>query len=152
MIKIQKSKTADTRTCNFTTVSKETLLESSYQHIRDVVEGFVYFCDLIGESAARHDWTKIKGIDQFHADFITGFATQEWYANHKQVERHHIGTPDGVRDDVNIVDLLEHIVDCVMAGKARSGAVFPIELPNELLQKIVKNTVDLLASNIEVEE
>jgi hypothetical protein len=152
MIKIQKSQTADTRTCDFTKVSKETLLESSHQHIRDVREGFIYFGELIGMAASKHDWTKISGIDQFHVDFTTGFKTQDWYTMHKKEERHHIGVPEGVRDDVNIVDLLEHIIDCVMAGKGRSGAVFPIELPNELLQKIVKNTVDLLASNIEVED
>lgn len=152
MIKIQKSKTADTRSCNFSNVSKATLLSSSYQHIHDVRNGLMFFTDMIMIAGHKHDETKLYAIDSFHADFVTGFKTQDWYTMHKEVERHHIGSPDGVRDDVNIVDLLEHIVDCVMAGMGRTGEVFPIELPNELLQKIVKNTVELLKSQIEVDE
>jgi len=36
MIVIRKSETADTRTCDFANVTKETLLKSSVQHIGDV--------------------------------------------------------------------------------------------------------------------
>ena len=43
MIKINKSKTADTRTCDFTKVSRETLLLSTLQHLRDVNQGFEFF-------------------------------------------------------------------------------------------------------------
>ena len=36
MISIQQSQTADTRTCDYANVTKETLLASSKQHISDV--------------------------------------------------------------------------------------------------------------------
>lgn len=152
MIKIKKSETADTRTCDFTKVSKDTLIESSHQHIRDVMSAMEFFAEKVDISAAVHDWTKITNMDQFHSDFTTGFETHVWYDEHKKSERHHLDSPDGIRDDVNIVDLLEHICDCVMAGKARSGTVRPVQLSDELLQKIVKNTVDLLASQVKVVE
>lgn len=42
------------------------------------------------------------------------------------------------------------IENCVMAGMARSGEVYPLELPDELLQRAFQNTVELLKSNVEV--
>lgn len=42
-IRIHPSKTADTRSCDFATVSKETLLASSRQHIGDVGKGIAFF-------------------------------------------------------------------------------------------------------------
>lgn len=68
------------------------------------------------------------------------------------LNRHHLNEPDGIREDVNLVDVLDFIADCVMAGMARSGSVYPLELPNELLQKAFQNTVELLKSNVQVEE
>ena len=43
MIKIQKSSTADTRTCDVSKVTKDQLLESSLQHIEDVKKGMQSF-------------------------------------------------------------------------------------------------------------
>jgi len=43
------------------------------------------------------------------------------------------------------------IVDCVCAGKARSGEVRPIEINDEILKKAVANTVKLIDENTEVE-
>lgn len=54
MIKIQQSATADTRTCDFTKVTKETLLESSRQHIRDVREAHQFFSRKIAEAMLNH--------------------------------------------------------------------------------------------------
>jgi hypothetical protein len=39
-IRIKESKTADSRTCNYSSVTKELLLESSKQHISDIKKGF----------------------------------------------------------------------------------------------------------------
>ena len=55
-----------------------------------------------------------------------------------------------VHDDITLVDVIEHVVDCVMAGMARSGNVYDIELPNEVLQLAVKNTVELLKKNTHI--
>ena len=151
-ITIQESKSADTRSCDVTKVSKEVLLAASHQHIGDVKKGLAFFSAMLGEAAAAHDSTKLSDIDWFFSDFKTGFKTTGWWDKHRKVERHHIGSPDGIRDDVNLVDVMEYIVDCVMAGKARTGTVFPLTLPDAVLQKAFKNTADLLANNVEVDK
>jgi hypothetical protein len=102
-------------------------------------------------SGIQHDSDKIEDIGQFHADFLTGFKSTIWWDNHRKINRHHINIADGVREDVNLVDVLEHIVDCVMAGKARTGTVYPLHLPQELLEKAFQNTVELLKNQVEVE-
>ena len=150
MITISPSPTADTRTCDFTKVSIETLLESSRIHISDVTKGMEFFRRLLLVAADVHDFDKIESIDAFHADFVTGFKQTGWWDNHRKVNRHHLNAADGIPDDVNLVDVLDHIVDCVMAGMARSGSVYALELPNEVLQRAFQNTVELLKQNVTV--
>lgn len=150
MIKIEQSKTADTRTCDWSKVTKETLLESSKQHISDIRKGLSFFSNKISEAAEMHDFDKLTEIDWFHEDFKTGFKKTGWWDNHRKVNRHHIDKSDGIPEDVNLIDVLDHITDCVMAGMARNGSVYELKLPNELLQKAFNNTVELLKNNIEV--
>lgn len=148
MIAIKTSATADTRTCDFANTTKETLLLSSRQHIGDVVKALAFFSSKLVEAAGEHDYDKLTAIDQFHADFITGFKQTGWWDNHRKIHRHHLGQPDGVPENVNLVDLLEYISDCVMAGMARSGSVYDLKIDNELLQKSFRNTVELLKSQV----
>jgi hypothetical protein len=152
MITVTKSPTADTRTCDFKNTSKETLLASSRQHISDVVKALAFFAGKLTEAAGEHDYDKLTAIDQFHADFVTGFKQTGWWDNHRRIHRHHIDKPDGVPKDVNLLDVLEHIADCVMAGMARSGSVYELKLSNELLQAAFQNTVTLLKSQVQVDE
>lgn len=151
MIKIQKSSTADTRTCDFSKVTKEQLLEASRHHIKDVAKGLAFFSSLLTVAAGEHDYDKLTNINGFHADFLTGFKDQSWWHNHKRIHRHHLDKAEGVPGDVNLLDVLEHIADCVMAGMARSGHVYELNLPPELLLEAFKNTVDLLKAQVEVE-
>jgi len=150
MIEIKKSETADTRTCDFSKVSKETLLVSSRQHIGDIVKALAFFQSKITIAAGEHDYDKLTSIDWFHSDFITGFEQTGWWDNHRKLHRHHLNAEDGVPPDVNLLDVLEHIADCVMAGMARSGTVYELKLTDELLQKAFKNTVDLLKGEVTV--
>lgn len=150
MICITKSQTADTRTCDFTNVTEETLLASSKQHLGDVRKGFDFFIEKMNESCTHHDHDKISDIAGFHCDFITGFKQTTWWDNHKKVNRHHIAVDDGIRDDVNLIDVMDFIVDCVMAGMGRSGSVYPLALPDTLLQKAFQNTVEMLKNQIKV--
>ena len=152
MIKIEKSETADTRTCDFSKVTQETLLSSSRQHINDVLRGMAFFSEMLFRAAERHDRDKITGIDQFHADFVTGFEQHEWWDNHRRVNRHHLQQADGVPADVNLVDVLDMIVDCVMAGMARSGSVYDVKIDADVLQRAFKNTVELLKSQVVVRQ
>lgn len=151
MIIIQKSPTADTRSCDFSKVSQEQLLASSHQHIGDVQRVMMVLVQGMCEAAQSHDWTKISNIREFHDDFKTGFETQEWYKMHKAVERHHIASDDGVRPNVNLVDVMEHIVDCVVAGIARTGEVTPLKVSSETLQLAFQNTVEIVKAQVRLE-
>ena len=151
MIEIKKSQTADTRTCDPKTVAKETLLASSIQHIGDVGKGIAFFAGKLTEAASVHDYDKLSAIDWFHADFQTDILKPDgWLDNHYKIHRHHLDKATGCPDDVNLIDVLEHIADCVMAGMGRAGNVFPIKLTDEQLQRAVVNTVALLKEQITV--
>ena len=150
MIEISTSPTADTRTCDYARVSKETLRDSSAQHIQDVGAALAFFSTMLTASAVRHDTDKLTDIDGFHADFLTGFAVTTWWDRHRRLNRHHLQQDDGIPVDVNLIDVLDFIADCVMAGMARSGSVYPLSLPAELLERAFQNTVTLLKSQITV--
>jgi len=151
-IVIKKSETADTRTCDWSKVSPEQLLRSSKSHIDDVKKGLKYFSNQLTLAGEKHDHDKISDIEGFHEFFSTGFKSENWYKTHKKVNRHHVADSDGVPKDVNLVDVIEYVVDCIMAGVARSGHVYTLELPNELLQQAFQNTVTKLKEVVELEE
>ena len=151
MITIQKSETADTRTCDYANVSKDTLLASSKQHISDVRRALNFFMAQVCAAGQRHDTDKITDIDGFHADFLTGFQRTEWWDRHRKLNRHHLAQDDGIPEDVNLIDVLDFIADCVMAGMARSGSVYPLKLSPELLERAFQNTVELLKQQVVVE-
>jgi hypothetical protein len=52
---------------------------------------------------------------------------------------------------VNLIDVLEMICDCVCAGMARSGNVYPVNISSEILQKAVKNTVEMCIKSVGIE-
>jgi len=154
MIRVQKSPTADTRTCDVSQVTKDLLVNSSKIHRRDVDLGLKFFESLLESAGFTHDLDKLSDIDSFFADFREGFKEghTSWWDKHRKINRHHLNMPDGVPDNVNLVDVIEHVVDSVMAGLARSGEVYPIKLPDELLQKAVANTQKLLEEHVQVVE
>jgi len=152
MIRVRKSPTADTRTCDFANVSKETLLASSKQHIRDVQEAMQFFSARLAKAMLDHDRDKLTDIDTFHRDFVTGFQRTEWWDHHRRINRHHLLQEDGIPGDVNLIDVLDFIADCVMAGMARSGSVYPLILSPELLERAFQNTVELLKKQIVLDD
>jgi hypothetical protein len=121
-------------------------------HIDDVRRGMEFMTSRLLKSVEVHDHDKISGITDFHANFATGFAQRNWLDNHYKVNRHHLKESAGVPEDVNLLDVLEMVVDCVMAGMSRSGDIFPIVIPPEVLQKAIDNTVSLLKSEVEVDD
>lgn len=66
----------------------------------------------------------------------------EWYQLHVNSERHHLLSR--CPEDVNLLDVVEMIVDCVCAGKTRSGEVRDLEISTDILEKALKNTVKLV--------
>jgi hypothetical protein len=152
LIHIQPSKTADTRICDPTQVTKQTLFDSSVQHIGDVHSGIEFFRDMLTRAAYNHDDDKISDIDGFHRDFVTGFKQTEWWDAHRKLNRHHLGESDGVPGDVNLIDVLDMIVDCVMAGMGRSGSVRELDIKPEVLMLAFKNTAKLLEAHVVVDQ
>ena len=149
-IEIQMSPTADTRTCDFANVTRETLFASSVQHIHDVQRGLAWFQRSLAEAAINHDTDKLTDIDGFHADFLTGFAQTGWWDRHRMLNRHHLQQDDGVPEDVNLIDVLDFITDCVMAGMARSGSVRSLEIDPAILMRAFQNTAALLERHVTV--
>ena len=152
ILKIRESKTADTRTCDVSKVTKDTLIKSSLQHIEDVQKGMAFFIMMMKQAASKHDYTKLTGINQFFEDFKTGFKTQNWYEMHKTTERHHLSIRGVIPEDVNLIDVIEYIVDGAMAGMARSGKYRKEDISKDLLKRAFDNTIELLLSEIEIVE
>lgn len=150
MIPVKKSPKADTRTCDVSTVTKEQLISSSIQHINDVAMALAFFSGKLAEAAVAHDRDKLTEIDWFYANFKTSFTDKDWWDNHRKIHRHHLNYEDGLPPDVNLIDVLEYVADCVMAGMARNGSVYPVELDPAILEKAMKNTADLLQSQITI--
>jgi len=149
-IQIKRSKNADTRTCDWKNVDKETLKQDSLQHINDVRKGMQYLADQLVFAGCQHDHTKINDLDYFHECFKTGFKDDGWFINHQKTERHHLKKEEYIQGDVNLIDVIEMIVDCVMAGLARSGEFREEPIPEGLLQKAYENTIQLMLGKVEV--
>ena len=155
MIKITKTKSADTRSAEHE-VTKEELLSNSLQHIIDVQKALRLFADLLLRIAEKHDWTKIVWIDQFYEDFHRvqkhggDFKELNWHRRHVSEERHHLN--DRVPSNVTLLDVLEWVADITMAGLARSGNVYPDALPPEVLERAYQNTIELLKTETIIEE
>lgn len=154
MIEIKRSPTADSRTCDVTKVSKGQLYESSIQHITDVTDALNFFQQMVVAAALTHDADKLSDIDGFYSNFQHKFAEghTDWWDRHRQLNRHHLNMADGVRDDVNLIDVLDYIADCVMAGLARSGEVYEIKIDPDVLMRAYKNTIELLMKEVKVVE
>lgn len=150
MIQIKSSKQIDTRSCDFIKVSKELLRQNSIQHIADVRNGIEFLKLMLDIAAKCHDFDKLTDLDGFHSDFLGGFVSTKWWDKHILVNRHHFLEPNSSPEKVNLIDVLEMITDCIMAGMARTGNVYPIKIPPDVLMKAFDNTVEIIKSNIEI--
>jgi len=150
MIVIRKSQTADTRSCDYANVSEQTLFDSTVSHVQDVTRAIHFFRLLLEQASLTHDDHKFETMDRFHKAFVDGFKDTSWWDEHARETRHYL--LKHVPEDVNLVDVIEFICDCVMAGMARTGKVYDIELPNEVLQKAFQNSINLLKNNVTVLE
>ena len=148
---IRRSPIADSRTCDYKSVTKQQLADASAQHIQDVQNVMALVRHTLKDIAEVHDGDKLQGIDEFYSNFLTDFEEKSWLRRHYASNRHHLSEPEGVPGDVDLLDVMEHVVDCVAAGLARKGEVYPIDLPDALLQKAVANTVTMLKQHIAVE-
>ena len=135
---------------------KEVFLQDTQNHIDAVSKVMSFLAQVIKQRGSRHDHTKIDYFEEFYDCFKTTKEDEQailkelsWWRKHLE-ERHHLN--DCVPEDVNIIDVLEMIVDCVCAGLARDGVVHEITIPNIVLSNAVKNTSELLQKIIEIKE
>lgn len=156
-VTIKQNKLGDTRTA--TKIPTFTEFERSNKlHCRDVGEMMSEIGTIIKVRGANHDTTKIVEPHKslFYRELcekiegkIDNFTKGEWYPMHCKTERHHLN--EYCPCDVNLIDVIEMICDCVCAGLARSGNVYPIEISSEILQKAIQNTVQMCIDAVEVE-
>ena len=130
------------------TFDEKDVIESTYQH-RDEVRGAFMSLLYLGEKKiADHDHTKLEKSDVFTRALQTNFqpdaeTSENWKEYHYQNERHHLDKV--VPEDVDLLDVMEMLCDCVVAAKSRTGKISePIEIPADVLLRAVENTVDLL--------
>ena len=155
MITIKKNINGDTRTAPKNVTYKEFQMANN-MHRFDVTRVMFRLGTMIREAGDNHDYTKKTEEKMFYRDFLstihhgTDFSESEWYQLHIHEERHHLLSH--CPEDVNLIDVMEMIADCVCAGMARSGTVRGLEITPDILNKAVSNTVELIQSMIIVED
>lgn len=157
-VTIKQNKLGDTRTATKVPTFYE-FEDSNVLHRRDVRELMKVIGISIEERGRKHDITKIEEPHKslFYRELcakiegkIDNFTKGEWYPMHCKTERHHLN--EYCPEDVNLIDVIEMICDCVCAGLARSGNVYPIEISSEILQKALQNTVQMCIDAVEIEQ
>lgn len=157
-MKIKRNSLGDTRTA----IRVPDFIEftnANVSHRTDVKTMMKHIAEDISVQGEAHDYTKT--VEPYRSLFyrelcakiegkIDSFTDGEWYPMHCSTERHHLN--EHCPDDVNLIDVLEMICDCVCAGMARSGSVYPVTISSDILQKAVKNTVDMCINSVEFEE
>lgn len=145
----------DTRTAD-ENVTFEQFQKANDMHIDDVRKTMDQISIMVQNAGARHDWTKKEFEREFYRDFkdtMEGggdFTKKEWYLKHIRFEDHH--PLSYCSANLDLVDILEMVADCVCAGKARSGKVMRLVIPNYILQRAMANTWDLVESMVELNE
>ncbi len=154
-IKIKTNPNGDTRTA-LKNISFKQFHEANLSHISDVKRVMRVLGTELTLKGISHDFTKIAYEEEFYKDFLAtmnegkDFVSGDWYQKHIHEEKHHPFSY--CHDDINLLDIIETIVDCVCAGKARSGEIRPLEFNMDILQKAVINTTKLIDQMVEVEK
>ena len=156
-IKIKRNTNGDSRVAKTTPTIKE-FGDANSIHASDVVEMMRSFAEEIKNRSTEHDWTKLYEPyrSMFYRDLcntIEGrmkFEDGEWCKFHWNYERHHLLRH--CPEDVNLIDVIEMICDCVCAGMARSGHIHDVEIDTDILDRAVRNTVEMLKNSVELED
>jgi hypothetical protein len=153
MITIYKNPNGDTRSARKDVTFKE-FQESNDMHKQDVKNVMDELALDITIKGINHDYTKKSEELLFYKNFTstmntkTDFLKDEWYQMHIKKERHHLLS--NCPEDVNLLDVLEMISDCVCAGLARDGEVRDIEIDEKVLLKALGNTTTLIKNMVEL--
>ena len=156
-VKIKRNVLGDTRTATRVPTFYE-MVDSNRSHVEDVSKMMDRIAEMIRLTGLNHDFTKRDDPEKslFYRelcatieDKIDSFIDGEWYPMHCKTERHHLN--EYCPDDVNLIDVLEMVCDCVCAGMARSGSVRPVSLSDDVLRKAFDNTVQMCINSVEIE-
>ena len=151
MIEIKKNPNGDTRTAP-KGITFEEFQEANDMHIYDVASVMYELSKMIDLAGEHHDCTKKSQERMFYRDFVNtqengdDFTKSEWYSLHTKAERHHLLSC--CPEDVNLIDVLEMIADCVCAGMARSGEIRDLEINSDILNRAVQNTSNIIKQMI----
>lgn len=151
---VRPSPSADTRSADHA-ITEDELRVSTAMHIRDVQHGMDWFAEQLRQIGEQHDWTKVEFFKDFYNQFRKAQEIGDWGTGwydkiHVARERHHLD--DRCPDDVTLLDVIEQIVDGVMAGMARSGK-YVLRLPDTaILERAYMNTQEMLAKVVRVAE
>jgi hypothetical protein len=155
MIKIKRNPMGDTRTATHIPSFTE-FCEANLSHCEDVENMMALVAKKIDEAGKKHDFSKCVEPHRslFYRELCAtvdgkmNFTDGKWYPFHCTTERHHLD--EYCPTDVNLIDVIEMICDCVCAGVARSGEIRQIEISNYVLQDAIKNTAKMLCESVEV--
>ena len=153
---MQKHNLGDTRTADRMPTIKE-FKTANHNHRANVSLIMSRFGHALSVRGVSHDWTKAE--EPYKSAFYQAmtltmeagkdFNETDWAMIHYARERHHLNR--FVPPDVNLIDVIEMICDCCEAAAARSGEIrYLIELPNEVLQKAVQNTVAMVWDSLDI--
>jgi hypothetical protein len=103
--------------------SEEELVKQTIVHADDVAKLLDLEIDRIREDVSTHDWTKIKYVTQFRANFIHAadggkFSDHEWWKLHVKLERHHCADYTG-SGNIMLGDIIHMLADWTAAAKGR---------------------------------
>lgn len=144
---IHKNPNGDTRTAPKNITFKQ-FQEANDSHISDVRAVMDELGLILCDKGEDHDWTKKKYEKMFYNNFLAtmndgaDFVSGDWYRLHVNTERHHLLSR--CPEDVNLLDVIEMVVDCVCAGKTRNGKVRDLEISTDILEKALRNTVKMV--------
>ena len=156
-VKIKKNVLGDTRTATRVPTFYE-MVDSNKDHIDDVAKMMSEIALDIKSVGVNHDKTKVE--DPYKSMFyrelcatiegkMDNFTDGEWYPMHCKTERHHLN--EYCPKDVNLIDVLEMICDCVCAGMARTGSIYSVSISDDVLRKAFDNTVQMCINSLEIE-
>lgn len=161
MIFVKKSKYPDSGVTGAAEASKQDLVSDAVQHREDVRNAVSWLVKELNKRITVHDYTKIRDpeSDMYFQAFNeaavkkVSFKSAPWYALHVLMERHHLLAREP--KDVDLLDVLEFIADIVTANKARGRedlSRIASAMPEDLLYRAFRNTVDKLNAIMVVDE
>ena len=153
-IVIKPSPNCDSRT-KMDYCTRENVYEDILEHIKNVQYAMNILSKKIAQAGMLHDKTKIINQDEYidlvlSDDGDGGFLKSEWWVNHIHEERHHLNENCPV--DVNLIDVMEMLVDKIVADYGRKGYVDTkgFELDSDILVRAYYNTVNLIDAMVVV--